>query len=455
MKPRIFHFYALVLSLTTLPPRTNAAIELDLASQDSIKQAAKQAAAGMTQYYTGYRPGDIPGNLPAPYYWWEAGAMFCSLINYWHLTGDETYNAITTQALLHQVGPGRDFMPPNQTKTLGNDDQAFWAIAALSAAENRYPNPPSDSGVSWLALAQAVFNLQAARWDNTTCGGGLRWQIFAFNSGYNYKNTISNGLFFQMGARLAVYTGNDTYYQLAGRMWDWSSSVGLFDNEYNFFDGSDVLKNCADLDHTQWTYNAGTYLVGAANMYNYTNGGQVWADRLNGIINRLRISFVDGVMYERACEPSGSCNVDQRSFKAYLSRWMAMTIVRAPFTRPLLKPLLERSAIAAAKTCTGGESGNQCGQKWTGGVFDGVTGVGEQMCALEVIQSNLIDYAPRLATMVDGISRGDSLAGTHSAVGPEDLFKQPISAGDKAGAWILTIATIVLVVGTIAWLVTG
>lgn len=110
------------------------AIELNIDSPDSIKAAARTVAHGMVSYYTGNRTGDVPGNLPQPYFWWEAGAMFGALIDYWYYTGDDQYNAIVTQGLLHQVGPNNDFMPPNQTKTEGNDDQAFWGIATMSAA---------------------------------------------------------------------------------------------------------------------------------------------------------------------------------------------------------------------------------------------------------------------------------------------------------------------------------
>ena len=162
------------------------------------------------RYYTGDQPGDVPGNLPDPYYWWEAGAMLQSLIEYWYYTGDKTFNEKTTQGMLWQVGAEKNYMPQNQTTTLGNDDQAFWGMAALTAAETRYPNPPDDQP-QWLALAQAVFNTQAPRWDPGTCGGGLKWQIVPFNKGYNYRNTISNGCFFNMAPRLAVYTNNNTY----------------------------------------------------------------------------------------------------------------------------------------------------------------------------------------------------------------------------------------------------
>jgi mannan endo-1,6-alpha-mannosidase len=102
--------------------------------------------------------------------------MFGTLINYWYLTGDSTYNDITSQALVFQTSPTGDFMPTNQSLDEGNDDQSFWAISAMMAAERNFPNPPSGSP-GWLEVVQAVFNEQASRWDNQTCGGGLRWQI--------------------------------------------------------------------------------------------------------------------------------------------------------------------------------------------------------------------------------------------------------------------------------------
>lgn len=49
----------------------------------SIKSAASTIAYGMMKYYTGNNTGDVPGNLPDPYYWWEAGGMFGTLVEYW------------------------------------------------------------------------------------------------------------------------------------------------------------------------------------------------------------------------------------------------------------------------------------------------------------------------------------------------------------------------------------
>lgn len=212
--------------------------------------------------------GQTPGLLPQPYFWWEAGGMFMTLVDYWHYTNDTTYNAVVEQALLFQAGTDADYMPANQTKDEGNDDQGFWGMAAMLAAETNFQNPPSDQP-QWLALAQAVFNEMASRWDTTTCGGGLRWQIFEFNNGFTYKNSIANGCFFNLASRLARYTNNGTYATWANTIWDWESSIGLIDSSYNIFDGASDTENCTSIDQLQWTYNAGIYLHGAANMYNY------------------------------------------------------------------------------------------------------------------------------------------------------------------------------------------
>ena len=223
-------------------------------------------------FYDGNQTGKVPGDLPDPYYWWEAGAMMGALIDYWYYTGDTSYNPTVEEAMLFQVGPDDNYMPPNQSKSLGNDDQGFWGIAAMSAAEAKFPNPPDDEP-QWLALAQAVFNSQAVRWNTESCGGGLKWQIFSFNDGYTYKNTISNGCFFNLASRLGMYTGNKTYLEWATRSWEWQVAIGLIDDEtWQVFDGSNDMQNCTKVNHMQWSYNTGVLLYGAATMWNQVRG---------------------------------------------------------------------------------------------------------------------------------------------------------------------------------------
>ncbi|KAF2131061.1 mannan endo-1,6-alpha-mannosidase DCW1 precursor [Dothidotthia symphoricarpi CBS 119687] len=440
-----------VLAASNLFLSGAAAVDLDITSQDSIKAAAKVLIANLRSYYTGDNKGDTAGNLPDPYYWWECGAMFNAFIDYWYYTGDDTYNAITVQAMQHQIGDYSAFMPSNQSASLGNDDQAFWGMAAMSAAENKLPDM-GDGQPSWLALAQAVFNTQYPRWDNTTCGGGLRWQIFSFNNGYNYKNTISNGCFFNIAARLYKYLGNDTYADWAERAWVWEQSVGLMSADYHFYDGTDDKENCTSVNHIQWTYNAGIHMAGAAAMWNMTQS-DVWKTRLEGVIKGASVFFNDNVMIEVACENNGKCDVDQRSFKAYLARWMGYTANIAPWTQTSLIPYLKASAQAAAKQCIGGTNQTSCGLRWVdNGTNDGSFGVGEQMAALEVVQSLLYDTVSGPASKdAGGISTSDPSAG-QDAPTTEVVF-DTVTTGDKAGASILTIVVLVGILVGAWWMV--
>ncbi|KAI4172937.1 MAG: hypothetical protein LQ343_003224 [Gyalolechia ehrenbergii] len=432
-------------------------IQLTLDSADSIKAAAKQVAEDLMTMYNGNQLGGIPGNLPAPYYWWQCGAMFGSLIDYYFYTGDDQFNDVVTEGMLFQVGPNNDYMTPNQTKTEGNDDQGFWAVAAMSAAEQKFPDPPADKP-QWLALVQAVFNTQALRWDTQFCNGGLRWQIFTFNTGYNYKNTISNGILFNLGARLAMYTRNQTYADWAERVWDWTEATGMMNQDHVFFDGAHTDKNCTDINKQRWSYNAGVYLLGAANMYNYTNGSDIWRDRVSLILNSSNNNFfsqsVPNVMVETQCEPFNACNTDNWSFKAYLSRWMAATTKMAPWTYDIVMERIRASAAGAALQCSGGSSGTLCGMKWTEGArYDGTTGVGQQMSALEVIQSLLVSrVAAPVTNSTGGTSRGDPSAGSSGTFDPS-LPQGTIQQRDKVGAGFLTTLIIISGIGSVWWMI--
>ena len=97
----------------------------------------------------------------------------------------------------------------------------------------------------------------------------LRWQVYPYLTGWDYKNSIANGCYFNIGARLARYTNNDTYAQLAVRSFDWVRAVGLMDSDYRVYDGAHIGTNCTDINKVQFSYNVAVFLLGAANMYNY------------------------------------------------------------------------------------------------------------------------------------------------------------------------------------------
>lgn len=382
--------------------------------------------------------------------------MMGALVEYWYYTKDDTFVDLTKQALLFQMGDEKDYMPRNQTLTEGNDDQGFWALAVMAAAEYNFPHPPDDEP-SWLALAQAVFNTQAPRWDDQDCGGGLRWQIYNWNKGWDYKNSISQGTFFALAARLALFTGNDTYADWADKTWDWMIALEFIDENHYVYDGAHIPNNCTRIIPYQWTYNAGVFVNGASAMYNYT-GNQVWKDRLDGLLEGTKVFFTGpekNIMEEVACEPVDRCNIDQESFKAYLSRWLASTMQWAPYTYDTIMPNIRASAMAAISQCTGGDNGRMCGLKWSSGEYDGTSGVGQQMAALEITLACMIrSRDPILTSNTGGESKGDPNAGGNDIgrTKPPGPDFGPITGGEIAGAAILTASIIGCLIAGIVWL---
>lgn len=203
-----------------------------------------------------------------------------------------------------------------------------------------------------------------------------------------------------------------------------------------------------------------------------TNGAPKWREKVDRILEGIDVFFTSeawpntpltqargqveaGIMYEPACDPYDKCNVDQRSFRAYLARFMALTVKMAPYTEPLIVPKLRRSAEFAAKRCNGppGTSGKQCQLKWYQDDWNGAfTGLGEQMAALEVMQSALINDVPApLTETTGGSSKGDPGAGGSDEYVP--LGVEPAATGGRVGAGFLTTFVLFGILGGAWWMV--
>jgi mannan endo-1,6-alpha-mannosidase len=89
------------------------------------------------------------------------------------------------------------------------------------------------------------------------------------------------------------------------------------------------------------------------------------------------------------CEQAGTCNVDQLSFMAYLSRWLAATSALLPSTAGTIMPLLQASPGGAMASCAYGPGLATCGTKWFTNSRDGTQNAGHQLAALEVVHGLL------------------------------------------------------------------
>lgn len=194
-----------------------------------------------------------------------------------------------------------------------------------------------------------------------------------------------------------------------------------------------------------------------------TNGDTKWRTRLEGMLKGMQAFFPPqyggNIMVEIACEPQQSCNYDQPSFKAYLSRWMAATTQIAPFTAQTIMPKLHDSAQGAAGQCSGGTDGVTCGRTWHSTTWDGKYGVGEQMSAMSIIQGNLISKVGAPVTAKSGgTSKSDPAAGSQGdnpsqAANPN--LNKPVTTGDRAGAGILTAIVLGSLLGSVWWISLG
>lgn len=236
-----------------------------ITNAESIKDAAKTIASSAMTYYSDRDSANIPGKMDNNF--WEGSAIFSVMIQFWSLTGDDSNNDAVSEGMYWMRGGDNNYMPTNYSYYLANDDQLTWGLAAMTAAEMNYPQ--KESMPSWVSLAENVWNSVSDRWDESNCGGGLRWMIYPYQAGYAMKNAVSNGGLFALSARLARYTNNETYSDWAEKIWDWSVDTPLLnEKKWEIADSTSCEKNCSDHSDLQWTFNYGMYMSGAAYMYN-------------------------------------------------------------------------------------------------------------------------------------------------------------------------------------------
>ncbi|KAI5964716.1 DFG5 [Candida pseudojiufengensis] len=430
-----------------------SSIDITVQSTDSVCSAAKIVADGMWNYYEGFKYGGTVGMFAPPNYWWNAGEAFGGLVDYFTFCDPDnsTLKGWIHDAMYHQAGDKYDYIPANQSMTEGNDDQGVWGMAIMQAVERNFTNPDSHS---WLEMTQAVFNTMNARWDDEHCGGGLRWQIFTWNSGYNYKNSISNGCLFHLAARLARYTGNTTVYvEAAERVWKWMDDVKFLTEEDNgnfrVYDGANIDENCTKVTDLRWSYTYGVFMSGCAYLYNIT-GDEIWKTRTEEIIEAsLSYFFNNQIMQETTCQPSNLCNNDQRSFRSLFARCLGLTMLIIPEFEDQIRPYLEKSAGGAAQSCSGGSDGVTCGENWSHSGWDGVYGLGEQMSALETIMSLVVKHP--LSVETGGQNRSNFAAGLDSE-DSENKNKIDVTSKDRGGAIALTVIVLAILLGGSIWM---
>ncbi|KAH6856230.1 glycosyl hydrolase family 76-domain-containing protein [Chaetomium sp. MPI-CAGE-AT-0009] len=392
-----------------------AALQVDFESTSSVKAAAKDVAFVLMSSYKGNQSGGIPGLLMDPgegrYDWWTNALVWSAMIDYWHYTGDDSYNNVT----------------------------ALWGTAAMQAAEVGFPSPP-EGEPSWIELAKAVFDNQAARLSaEEACGGGLRMALSPTSALYDSKDTAATAAFLNLGARLYRFTNNETYAEWAERSWNWLTGVGLVDDEFNVWDvAHDGAEwNCSHITKLRWSNPATVLLQATAYMTsqipNTTTAHQTWQNRLTSLTTQTLPYFFpnNGPLIEPTCETADSCSsaTERIFFKNIAMRALAGAAAVVPALRErepehAVARALRASAEGAARACDAGEDSDSrgCRLSWTDetpGGWYGLLSVPAQLNALAAVMAPLVGEAAELRRAEggedgesgDGESGGDGNGG--------------------------------------------
>jgi mannan endo-1,6-alpha-mannosidase len=247
-------------------------------SPASIRAYAKHYAESIVnEYYSNNPSGSSIGifySKPAALggeeiTWSTSATLWNALIAYSNLTSDTQFNDVVASALYAQVGDDAAYMPANQTKTLGNNNQTLWGLTALSAAESGFPKE-RDGQPGWLDLAQNVFDLLTLRWNDTTCSGGLRDAIFTFDGSYNQMSSFTASNFFLLSSSLYKMTSNETYSEWAEKQYTAATDNGLLGEKGAIVDYLEIEDDGCTLQKSEGatSENLGHWLEGAAVMFN-------------------------------------------------------------------------------------------------------------------------------------------------------------------------------------------
>lgn len=185
------------------------------------------------------------------------------------------------------------------------DDEGWWAVDWIRAWD-------LTGDPAYLTSAKQIFAHMASDWGGD-CGGGVYW-----NHSDTYKNAIPNELFLEVAVLLHEVTpgdsGSGSYLAWAEREADWFLGSGMINAAGLVNDG--LTPGCTNNGQTTWTYNQGVILAGLAELSRVTGDPRYLdsAERIAGAAVRVLVTS-GGVVYERGCEPQGSCGADGALFK--------------------------------------------------------------------------------------------------------------------------------------------
>ena len=237
-------------------------------------------------------------------YWPQAHALDI-IIDAFIRTGDENYkNLMDNWFTGVKAGNG------NKWKNAFYDDMEWIALAC----ERAYRATGDDK---WDTVVKTLWNEIKSAWNEEYADGGMAWKT---DQPYS-KNACSNGPAAILAARLAKSSGIPEHQEFAVKIFRWEKDH--------------LLKDGLILDHidgrtdqiTTWkfTYNQGTYIGAAIELYNLT-GDKSYLDDARIVADKTISSLTTNSVLKLEGSPDSSEDSDAHLFKGIFIRYLNLLI---------------------------------------------------------------------------------------------------------------------------------
>jgi hypothetical protein len=219
----------------------------------------------------------------------------------------DAYNAnpsSTNQTIINQLCNGFVAQFGSNWDSDSYDDDLLWATIAFVRAYGATGN------AAWLSDAETNFNTVWSRGYDNTFGGGIFWNS-AVEGTSGYKNSAANWTFVIAGNLLYSATGNSTYLDEAGTIFDWAFSTLYDASTGEIYDGI----NSSGIQTGQYSYNYGV----AAGADYFENR---WSDATN-VATYLMNNLSSGISGGYNILPNyGQGGTDGGGFNGIALRWI-------------------------------------------------------------------------------------------------------------------------------------
>ena len=235
---------------------------------------------------------------------WIQATLVETLVNYDWISGDSLKNSIPLKVVY-------DFWSKKSRafKKVHNDlfdDKLWWVMMYLRLHEVFDDVKYLEEAERW--WNQAIMNPNKPKWyawDDKLCGGGVRWGDYDKDDARYYHNSVTNGLFLTVSARLAAYhylhnnrKQAEQYAVWAEKEWEWfsagtGSKLWKSQSEPLLIDG--IMQKSPQSAITRrldlYTYNQGLIIYGMASLARmYFNKGET--DKVQSLCDRIDAVFM-------------------------------------------------------------------------------------------------------------------------------------------------------------------